>query len=598
LTSVAEERQKNHHLGSNIEVGDRHSLRLLVFAYLFLAAIITWPAVLSPFDTVPGASRTDLWNSLWSIWFVHESVLSGVVPLDVPWLDWPNVGQIIVADPLNAALGVPLVTILGLSGAYTFLVLGHITFTGVATHCLARHIHDSDASGWVAGVGFATAPVLISGVHNGTSETIAGGWLALSLYTLILALERGGARRIGLAAFALCLVCIGGWYIGVGAWVFVVCVSILGVSQAPRLKCLKRGLIIGMLSIVIVGPIAALTMTSAETGSEIGIKNERELMLVRRTTGSADPVGWVMPGDWRSPDFRSVSRDGEQFIHCHYLGWALILLSIVGLRQKKAVFVPLIVSGLIGVVLAMGPVVVRNGQPFIFGDGLAVPLPYFLLERLPGFGSLSLLFRLAIVPALVLSLIAAGAVVGRSRRFVIGAVAVLLVESLFVAPTAGLPSVESSEIPQPLWELADAPAGAVMNYPLAGGRPYLYEQTVHRKPIAGRLNFPNNRASMAIWQTLVSATEDGLEGPEFVDLVRDRARRSSDIQCDYELGCDGELVHNDQTGLCQCLSGVRYLVIHKDDHVRPDMHDRAVENALASMPVLSQSEVVTVLSLW
>ena len=133
-------------------------------------------------------------------------------------------------------------------------------------------------------------------------------------------------------------------------------------------------------------------------------------------------------------------------------------------------------------------------------------MPYFLLEQLPGFGSLSLLFRLAVVPGLALALLAAGVGVGRSKRFVAGLVGALLIEAWFVAPTAGLPDLQSSEIEQPIWDLAEAPFGAVMNYPLAGGRPYLYEQTVHRKPIAGQLNFPNNRESMSIWQTLVSAT--------------------------------------------------------------------------------------------
>jgi hypothetical protein len=32
--------------------------------------------------------------------------------------------------------------------------------------------------------------------------------------------------------------------------------------------------------------------------------------------------------------------------------------------------------------------------------------------------------------------------------------------------------------------------------------------------------------------------------------------------------------------------------------VRPDMHDSAVDNALSSFPILSQSDQVTVLSLW
>jgi hypothetical protein len=107
---------------------------------------------------------------------------------------------------------------------------------------------------------------------------------------------------------------------------------------------------------------------------------------------------------------------------------------------------------------------------------------------------------------------------------------------------------------------------------------------------------------MAIWQTLVSATEAGAVGGELIQAVREEAVSSTQVQCGVELvesvGCEGELIQADGDGVCSCLTGVRYLVVHKDENVRPDMHDRAVENALSSFPVLSQSDRITVLSLW
>jgi hypothetical protein len=255
LTTVAEVTQKDERFEANYVTAERRPFWFLAVIYLSLAVAITWPAALSPLQTVPGTSRTDLWNSLWSLWFVQDSVISGVIPFDVPWLDWPHVGQLVVADPLNALLGLPFVTVFGLSGGYTFIVLAHITFTGVSTHLLARHIYGCDSSGWIGGVAFATAPVLISGIQNGTSESFAGGWLALSLYAVILAVEIGGLRRILTAALTLCLVCLGGWYTGVGAWIFLVAISVFGLANVSRLKSIKRGLIIGLLALTVVGPI-------------------------------------------------------------------------------------------------------------------------------------------------------------------------------------------------------------------------------------------------------------------------------------------------------------------------------------------------------
>ena len=115
-----------------------------------------------------------------------------------------------------------------------------------------------------------------------------------------------------------------------------------------------------------------------------------------------------------------------------------------------------------------------------------------------------------------------------------------------------------------LLALADAPEGAVMNFPVVGGRPYLYEQTIHRKPIAGTLNFPNNGASRKVWAAILAARSDSESAPEtFRTRVSQQARRS----------------------------GVRYVVVHFDASVRPDMHDEAVRALSAAFEPLPVAAV-------
>ena len=65
-------------------------------------------------------------------------------------------------------------------------------------------------------------------------------------------------------------------------------------------------------------------------------------------------------------------------------------------------------------------------------------------------------------------------------------------------------------------KLKHAPAGAVMQVPVAGGTPW-YWQTVHQKPVVGQLNSSGNARSI---QLLKLATEQ----PD-IDLFQRRARQ-------------------------------------------------------------------------
>ena len=123
---------------------------------------MTWPAILHPVDLVPGSVRTDLWNSLWSLWFFQDRVWAGDLPFTMNLLDFPRESVFQIADPLNGFFAVLLVPVFGLSAAYTTIVIGHLVFSGVGAHLLARVIHRSERAGWIAGVGFACAPVLVS----------------------------------------------------------------------------------------------------------------------------------------------------------------------------------------------------------------------------------------------------------------------------------------------------------------------------------------------------------------------------------------------------------------------------------------------------
>ncbi len=546
-------------------------LRLAV--YSLLACWVTWPVPLQLGQSVPGAGRSDLGNSLWSLWFVEHELSSGALPWRTSLLGWPDGGVLLVADPLNALIGLPLVAAFGLLAAYSLICMGHVVFSGLAAHALGLYMWGDRRAAWVTGVGFALAPVLISGMQNGTSEAIAGGWLPLSVLALLKALDRGGAGRVLFAGICLFLAALSSWYIGICAWLFWAAFLFAARPSVSRGRRLGRSAVVAALSLAFTLPWAAASHAGVQDPDNlVGIKHEKELDTVRRSIGPADPRGWFLPGDFRSPDFSDLSRYGEEFVHCHYLGWVLMLAAGAGFvrgkrgRGRGA----LAVAGLGGLVLAMGPVVCIDGTAWVIDRRLAVPLPYFIIEDLPGFSALSLLYRLGAAASLALAMLAAGAIRGLPQTWLAPVLAGLVaLEFRIAAPVHGLPDTSRMVLDPAFDVLAKAPEGAVVNYPVAGGRSYLYEQSVHHKPLTGSLNFPNNSASRSLWAAMLKdAAGKNVKQP--LESTRRVARKQK----------------------------IRYLVIHQDESARPDMHDQAVRALDAAQEPLAEGQGVRIHALW
>ena len=576
-------------------------MRLRVLAYLGLAVGLTWPAAVHPVSAVPGAPRGDLWDGLWSLWFPWARLARGGSLLRADGiLDHPDGGAIWVADPVNALLGMPLVAAFGPAAAWSVLAIAHVAFAGVAADLLAGRVlagagaHAPARARLLAGVAYASAPVLLAHLHNGATEAVGTGWLALAGWALVGLWEPGGRAwtRVALAGALLALTTVAHAYAGVCAFLLAGALLLAGVARGrdapgrgagpertdspeqpdgaerraarPRVRLL---LAMGLGLALAAGPATlAWTVTTARD-SVVGIKDARETALVRRTIGPADPVAFVMPGDYRSPDFAQISRYGEQYVHTPYLGLVLLALGFAALWRDGRRAWPWVLAATIGALLACGPVLLRFGAPLILARRLAVPLPWFLIEEWPGLRGLTLLWRLAQLPALCLSVLAALALRDRPRGAWI-ALALVLAEVRWASPARGLP-MHADATPSPvLAALAAAPGGAVMNFPVTGGMAVLWEQTVHGHPLAGSLNFPNNPAARKVWKVMLAHRGDPPEA--FRAAVGEAARRE----------------------------GIRYLLVHLDPWARPDMHDDAVRAVKAAVEPIAEADGLRVYPLW
>lgn len=537
--------------------------------WLALAVAWTWPTALHPVAATPGSAHTDLWEGLWSLWFVATRLANGALPLHTEGLLDPG-GSLWPADMVSGVLLAPVTLTAGPAVAWSLLVVGHLALRGWLGFALGARYAGSSAAGVATGVVLALAPVGLSAVHNGATEALGDTWtLAVALVGLQVAPgdgERGrvvpGWRWVTGAGVLLAASALAHWYGGVGAFALW---GVLGLRSGLARAARARFALALVLGALLTAPVAwEARAVSTAHDNVVGLKTPAQLARLRRTIGPADPAAFVLPAPYRSPDFRKIGRFGEDYWHSPYLGWTALALAALGLRARGARWAWALVP--LGIGLALGPVLTHGGSAVILPGQRAVPLPYFLVDRLPPFDSLALVWRFGWLAQVGVALSAAqgvGVLVARSpraARWWTGGIALAVgLEAALVAPTRGLPGHVDASARGPVVALANEPPGTVMTWPAIGALPTLYEQVTHGHALAASLNFPASRASMQV----AAAVKQGREATIAV------ARRTN----------------------------VRYVVLHLD--ARADADPQGPELAdWERFPVLAEDEAVRVLKLW
>jgi hypothetical protein len=551
-----------------------------MLAYCAVAVALTWPVALGLGSVVPGADRTELWTTLWSLDFVANALAEGRVPLETGLLSFPDGGYILVDDPLGALLVAPVTLLGGVNLALTVLVWLQIGFAGVMAHSFAREWLNWRAgrqpqarsgAAWVAGLGFCTAPILLSAVHNGEAAAIGGGWGAWAAWMCWRAAAHGGRRRLELAVAALAMTALGGWTATVTAFCFAAALALVGAGEGLRVHLRTRVLVL-VLGLAVVVPLRTVLEQAGSGGQSIRpAPSADQAAALRRGPASAELAGYLLPGDPKRP---SVGADDRR-VQRHYLGWSLIGLAALGLVRRRRGAGAVLLAGSAGLVLSLGPVLLHGGEPVFLAGKKVVPLPYVWLESLPGLDSITLLYQLAVVPALCVSLLAAAAVAGRKLRWLAIALSLLFVEGQWGSPSAGLPGSTRVMLSPAIEVLAQAPEGAVVNFPVVPGRSYLLEQVHHGKPMSQGLEPGQGEAAQLLWTEILSHQD---REPAWI-----RAKISAAAE----------------------RLGIRYVLIHVDPDAQPDMHDTAIqtlERAYLPMPqpgfIEPGAPAARVLKLW
>lgn len=518
-----------------------------MLAYFVLALLVTYPAVLQFTQQVPGDLLADRDQNLWNLWWVSEALGRAANPFHTDMLYHPY-----GADLYYHTLGLPLGVIgfvpgvlWGLPAAYNTVLLVGFTLSGVGAFRLALLYTHNPVAAFLGGVVFAFTPYTLDAL-KGQTEVLSLQWMPLYAEAWLRTVQEGKGRWAVAAGLFFALAAYTSLYYAVYLVLFTLA-HLAYLFLQRRRNADGRGLPAGrrlLLPLLIVPALAFVLTLPLLIGLLTNYGNPRlavEADLGHRLAHSADLLSFLAPPH-DHPLLMSGGRPGveEPAIHDYLsLGYVALALSILGAvtawRRRETRF--WVALGLVALLLSMG-------QQLQIGRNLTgIPLPFVLLEGLPGLDAISKPERFVVLARLCMGVLAAWGVLrlvgwggaqphrrlGPRRTLLAFAVLLgLLLAELPIHPRY----VQPLDTPQPFSELARLPYGALMELPFStqqattGGERMRY-QTLHGKPImtgylARTYNSPIVDSCSPFWG-FISPRDVPREGEEIASpLVVDR----------------------------------------------------------------------------
>ncbi len=440
---------------------------------------------------LPGLPTRDLFDHLWLHDWLGGQLLQGGDLLGTTQISWPEGGAVVHPDPLGLLLYLPLSLVLGGFWPYIGLLVLQLWLACLAAWPLGARLSGSRLAGWFAGLAFGLSAFSLGQACGGETETVAAWPLALGLYFLERAAERGRWRDAVLGGALGALAAVGCWYYGAFFSLYLVAWALL---RCRRLVAL--GALAGFAALVVAPAwIYASVLAGGENlfqGPDMATYLAQHSATLPSLVG--DPAGWL--------GFFPELAVQAGFPRVQYLGSLTLLLALVGLAGGRGAG-RLWWGGvaLVALALSLGPVLHFGGEPLTVG-GRALPGPYRLLVGLPYLGLMRIPHRWTLLAALALAMLAgrglsflagdAERAWGAARLPVLVALAtLLLLMDLLLFAHAPLQAARSLSA-----ELAEPPAvygqlegaGAVLDLPPrvlgddARGR-YLVWQRQHGRPV-------------------------------------------------------------------------------------------------------------------
>ncbi len=457
--------------------------RIIVTAiFVFLAMLSLWPLPDSIGNRLPtypigaAVSDSDSFMFCWNLWWVHGWITGEHPLLFTQSLHHPF-GVPLIRHTLslgNGLIAVPFFTWYGLPAMHNLLLLFHAFLTGIGTYLLARELHVRRTHAVIAGEIALLWPART--IHTTVHLNLAGtGWIPLSLWLLLKSIHE---KRPGYAICAGLTTALAGatcWY----HLLFIALIFWLVIPITTWRTVMGGILYSSLLWIISIALLLPLLLPLLTPDPDIPDRT-----LEEKAVYSIQPLSLLIPSIlhplWKhrvTPYYEKLPGNPVESVA--YIGIIPLICLIAGLiRGTPAVRKWLIASGCL---------MIASWGPYVSMAALNIPMPYLLLEQIPGMSIARTPGRLMIPCGITLSIGIAlflTSPIGeriRSRRWT-GLIGCLLVLDFCPAPIPVIPA----QIP-PIYDiLAQHPASppGVLEVPNAWNiRQYQYNQTRHARPI-------------------------------------------------------------------------------------------------------------------
>ncbi|HMA38036.1 MAG TPA: hypothetical protein VKY74_26540 [Chloroflexia bacterium] len=503
-----------------------------------LAVLFTWPLVLDLGGNglTPGTMVEDRNQNLWNLWWVKTALLDlHTNPFHSDWIYWPDGVslQFHTLNIFNGLVSIPFQAFLPLPVIYDGIVLGSFVLTGWGAYLLLWYLLARPAGGNARPGQLGAAATLGSSIftysayhlatQRGLLQLISLEWVPFAVLFLLQAVHAPPAggdlraagrwliRRALPAAGFLLLVALVDWYYVMYTLLFAGVYGLYvggrallarqGAGGRALSPAVRAGLVVGLFFVfaspLLVPMFAELQQTSyMRPAPGVAVEN------------SADLLAFFIPPRFQRlwsglSDFRLSWPFGNNSYEV-YLGYVALALALVGLSTgRTAVWAGARAAGppagvplpsrafwaggaVLFALLALGPVLQVNGvaQPWL------QPMPYTLIERIPGLNISRSPDRFAMPLMLCLSVLAGYGVLRLAARVpgppqaLAGGLLVLLAIELWPVP---YPQI-AAPIPAYYQTLGQDPADyAILELPREDsywhGAYRMYFQTAHHKRI-------------------------------------------------------------------------------------------------------------------
>jgi hypothetical protein len=387
---------------------------LAIAAYCCMAAaIVRWPSI--PF-----------WNAapLEPNFPLHALASLGLYEGDfwrLSFLEWPNGASVRYIGWPAMSISAILNAVLPPIAAMNLAVWTWVALQGIGTWLLGRAWGWSGPGCFAAASAAIFAPQSLIALSNGQFENAA-------LMPLIWTAWSSQKRRIGhfIPAFAVCL--FSSPYQGVSAVIVALLAS--GWSRAV----IMAGVPLLAMAGLYYGAVAADEVHAAVTPAAASMSEHASLSGLMLPFNIAEDGGLGLPNAWERIQALSNLPTADFYSHkwpwlvptaSSHLGVALLLFGGFGLWRKRRIWGRTIAWGCLCLLLALGPV-------FTLGS-ISIPLPWTLLEQLPGLGLMQATCRF--LGGLTAALVIGVALLVRTRREAAAVSLLIAAEGLLVSPS-------------------------------------------------------------------------------------------------------------------------------------------------------------------